>query len=380
MNAAVQVAEQLPDVKFEHCTGYKTAPNLAAYDARIYEGRAVYGAHRRPHEQDRERRLHRLGPDPGSGHRDRCLHPSAARGQPRRQIRIIWVNSWYDPGKEADAAKALIDQGADIIVQHTAVRRALQVAEERGVHGLRPSIGHEQLRAQRAADRHRVPLGARTTSSAPERSGPDLGDPGRLGGPEAGWSRSHPTGRRCRPRWRPRRTGSSTRSSRARCTRSRGRIRNQAGKLVSPEGKGGADEDLLGMDYYVQGIRAARSRREPRVSARRLAGGSLSVPPSLATHGANVTSAGPRRSASTAPALVLAGRLHPVSERASIAAGRRPGCQPLITRRNLMGSASRRGDARGPRRAAARAGAGKGRVGLRRADRRPRLGEHARET
>ncbi|MBN9274717.1 MAG: BMP family ABC transporter substrate-binding protein, partial [Mesorhizobium sp.] len=54
---------------------------------------------------------------------------------PNFKLKIVWVNSWFDPGKEADAAKALFDQGADIITQHTDSTAALQVAEERGLHG-----------------------------------------------------------------------------------------------------------------------------------------------------------------------------------------------------------------------------------------------------
>ena len=54
---------------------------------------------------------------------------------PNFKAKIVWVNSWFDPGKEADAAKALFDQGADIIVQHTDSTAAIQVAEERGLKG-----------------------------------------------------------------------------------------------------------------------------------------------------------------------------------------------------------------------------------------------------
>ena len=50
------------------------------------------------------------------------------------KVKIIWVNSWFDPGKEADAAKALIDQGADILTQHTNSPAAMQIAEQRGIH------------------------------------------------------------------------------------------------------------------------------------------------------------------------------------------------------------------------------------------------------
>jgi basic membrane protein A and related proteins len=55
--------------------------------------------------------------------------------RPDAQTKVVWVNSWYDPGKEGDAAKTLIDQGADIICQHTDSPAPLQVAQERGVHG-----------------------------------------------------------------------------------------------------------------------------------------------------------------------------------------------------------------------------------------------------
>ena len=54
---------------------------------------------------------------------------------PDVQVKIVWANTWYDPGKEGDAAKALIDQGADIMVQHTDSPAPLQVAENRGVLG-----------------------------------------------------------------------------------------------------------------------------------------------------------------------------------------------------------------------------------------------------
>ncbi len=53
---------------------------------------------------------------------------------PNIKIKMIWVNTWFDPGKEADAAKALVDQGADVLIQHTDSPAAMQVAEQRGMH------------------------------------------------------------------------------------------------------------------------------------------------------------------------------------------------------------------------------------------------------
>ena len=84
---------------------------------------------------------------------------------PNFKVKIVWVNSWFDPGKEADAAKALFDQGADIIVQHTDSTAALQVAEERGHHGFGQSSDMIKFapKAQLTADRRR--LGSAITSS-----------------------------------------------------------------------------------------------------------------------------------------------------------------------------------------------------------------------
>ena len=66
---------------------------------------------------------------------------------PKARLKFILINSWYDPGKEGDAAKALIDQGCDIITQHTDSPTPLQVAESRGIPGLRRSDRHGQVRA-----------------------------------------------------------------------------------------------------------------------------------------------------------------------------------------------------------------------------------------
>jgi len=135
MNPTIKVAKQFPQVKFEHCTGYKRSKNVATYNIRFYEGRYVQGVI--------------AGKTSKSGIVGYvCSVPipevvmgldSFIRGfrsvNPKGTIKMVWINGWYDPGKESDAAKALIDQGADIIAQHTDSAAPLQVAEDRGVHG-----------------------------------------------------------------------------------------------------------------------------------------------------------------------------------------------------------------------------------------------------
>ena len=133
MDPTLKVAKKYPNVHFEHATGYKRDKNMATYSARFYQGRYIQGQIAGQDVEGRRARLHRLVPDPGSRHRASTPPCSARRPSiPNIKVKIIWVNTWFDPGKEADAAKALLDQGADIIMQHTDSPAAMQVASERG--------------------------------------------------------------------------------------------------------------------------------------------------------------------------------------------------------------------------------------------------------
>ena len=135
MNPTLKVAAKYPDVKFEHATGYKRSDNVSTYAARFYEGRYVIG--QIAAKMTKSKIIGYIGSTP---------IPEVVRGinafmlgaqsiDPEIQVKIVWVNSWFDPGKESDAAKALIDQGADVLAQHTDSAAPLQVAAERGVYG-----------------------------------------------------------------------------------------------------------------------------------------------------------------------------------------------------------------------------------------------------
>jgi len=135
MDPTIKIAEKFPDVKFEHATGFKTAPNVTTYNARFYEGRYIIG--------QIAAKISKTGvagyivsfpiPEVVMGINSFML--GAQSVNPDFKLKIVWVNSWFDPAKEADAAKALFDQGADIITQHTDSPAPLQIAEERGLHG-----------------------------------------------------------------------------------------------------------------------------------------------------------------------------------------------------------------------------------------------------
>lgn len=135
MDPEVKVAKKFPKVMFEHATGYKTSDNLGIYNARFYEGRYVLGQIAAKESKAGVAGYIVSFPIPEVVMGINSFMLGAQSINPNFKAKIVWVNSWFDPGKEADAAKALFDQGADIIVQHTDSTAALQVAEERKLHG-----------------------------------------------------------------------------------------------------------------------------------------------------------------------------------------------------------------------------------------------------
>ena len=133
MDATLKVAEKFPDVKFEHATGYKTADNVATYNSRFYEGRFINGQIAGKVSEKGVAGYIASFPIPEVVAGINAFLHGARTVNPDFQLKVIWVNTWFDPGKEADAAKALIDQGVDILTQHTDTTAPMQVAEERGI-------------------------------------------------------------------------------------------------------------------------------------------------------------------------------------------------------------------------------------------------------
>ncbi len=133
MDAMLKVAKDFPDIKFEHATGYKTADNMAVYSSKFYEGRYVQGVIAGHMSKKGKAGYIASFPIPEVIRGINAFWLGATSVNPDFDIDVIWVNTWYDPGKEADAANVLIQQGADIITQHTDSPAALQVAEKNGI-------------------------------------------------------------------------------------------------------------------------------------------------------------------------------------------------------------------------------------------------------
>ena len=132
MNPTVKVARDFPDVKFEHATGFKRADNVSTYSGRFYEGRAVIGAIAGKMTESNVIGYIGAFPIPEVVRGINAFTIALRRVNPEAEVKVVWLNTWFNPGQEADAAKTLLDQGADIITQHTDSPAPLQVAAERG--------------------------------------------------------------------------------------------------------------------------------------------------------------------------------------------------------------------------------------------------------
>lgn len=134
MNPTIKVASRFPKVKFEHATGFKTAKNVSIYNARFYEGRYIAGMIAAKMSKTGTIGYIASFPIPEVVMGINSAYLGAKTVNPNIKIKTIWVSSWFDPGKEADAAKALTDQGADVLMQHTDSPAAMKLAEERGIY------------------------------------------------------------------------------------------------------------------------------------------------------------------------------------------------------------------------------------------------------
>jgi simple sugar transport system substrate-binding protein len=132
MDAMVKVAKDHPEVLFEHATGYKTTENLRVYEARFYEGAYLAGV-----VAGKMTKTNVLGfvasfPIPEVLRNINAYTLGAQSVNPKVKTKVVWVNSWFDPPKETEAAQSLMNQGADVLLQNTDSTAVLQAAERNG--------------------------------------------------------------------------------------------------------------------------------------------------------------------------------------------------------------------------------------------------------
>jgi len=132
MEPMLKVAADAPDVKFEHATGYKTAANLRTYDSRTYEGAYMAGVLAGKLTKSNTLGVVASIPIPEVIRNIDSFTLGAQRINPAVKTRVVWVNKWFDPPKETEAAQSLLNQGADVLFQNTDSSAVLQTADKAG--------------------------------------------------------------------------------------------------------------------------------------------------------------------------------------------------------------------------------------------------------
>ncbi|WP_227459861.1 BMP family ABC transporter substrate-binding protein [Cupriavidus pauculus] len=134
MESMLKVAREFPDVKFEHATGFKTADNLAQYDVRTYEGAYLAGVVAGKMSKTGKMGVVASVPIPEVIRNIDSFTLGARSVNPKATVKVVWVNKWFDPGKEREAATTLIGQGVDMLMQNTDSAAVVQTAQEKGVY------------------------------------------------------------------------------------------------------------------------------------------------------------------------------------------------------------------------------------------------------
>ncbi|GEO79928.1 BMP family ABC transporter substrate-binding protein [Pararhodospirillum oryzae] len=255
MNPTLKVAQQFPKVKFEHATGYKRADNVATYAARFYEGRYVIGVIAGLMTKSNTIGYVASFPIPEVVSGINAFTQGLRSVNPNAQVKVIWVNSWYDPPREREAAETLVAQGADVLSQHTDSPAPIQVAEEKGIHAFGQSTDmlrfgpHAQLTAivDNWSDyyKNRIQMVMDGAWKSEDTWGGLASDMVHLS---------------------PYNTNELSPEIVAKAEEARtaivngtlhpfdGPLVNQAGETVLPAGQSLPDEKILSMDWYVQGV------------------------------------------------------------------------------------------------------------------------------
>jgi len=254
MNPTIKVAQAFPKVSFDHATGYKTAKNVGTYNARFYEGRYLAGIVAGKMSKSGVAGYVAAFPIPEVLQGINAFTRGMQSVNPKGQVRVIWVNSWYDPGREREAAMTLISQGADVLMQHTDSTAPVQAAEEKGVY----AIGYH-------SDMSKYGPKAHLTASTHDWSGfyaKMVGDalagkaqPSNVwGGIKEGMVKMAPMNAAVPKDVRDMVAKAEADIAAGKLHPFAGPVKDQSGKERVPAGKSMPDDQLAVMDYYVEGV------------------------------------------------------------------------------------------------------------------------------
>lgn len=254
MNATLKVAKRFPNVKFEHATGYKRSKNVATYFDRIYEARYLTGivaAHMSESDV-----LGYIGafPIPEVVRGINAFTLGAQSVKPDIKVKVLWINTWFDPAKEREAAESLINQKADVLTFHADSPSTVQTAENAGVYavGYHSDMSSYGEKAHLTAavhnwneyyvDRINAVMDGSWTSTDTWK------------GISANMTQLAPINAAVPAEVVAEVMAAKEKIAAGELHPFQGPLFNQAGEQVVPEGQALDDGTLLGMDYYVAGV------------------------------------------------------------------------------------------------------------------------------
>jgi simple sugar transport system substrate-binding protein len=260
MEPTLKVAQEFPDVKFESITGYKTALNVAVANARYYEGRYLAGV-----AAGRMTRSNLAGyvagfPIPEVLQGINAFTLGMRSVNPRAQVNVVWLNTWFDPTKERDAAMALFNQKVDVIAFHTASTAVMAAAQERGKMAV---AYHSDMRkvapdAQIIAVTHE--WGAYYTARVKAVQQGQWQSGTVWGGMKEGMVRVGDFGPKVPKAVQTEVLAKQKEVASGKLQPFAGPITDNEGKLVLPSGQVLSDVEILGMNYLVAGVQGKVSK------------------------------------------------------------------------------------------------------------------------
>jgi basic membrane protein A and related proteins len=260
MEPTLRVAKDFPNVKFESVTGFKTAPNVAASNARYYEGRYLAGI-----AAGRLTKTHVAGyvagfPIPEVLQGINAFTLGMRSVNPKAVVKVVWLNAWFDPPKEREAAMALFNQDVDVIAFHTGSTAVMAAAQERGkmavaYHSDMRKVGPD---AQIIAVTHQ--WGDYYTSRVKAVINGNWTSGSVWGGVKDGMVRVGDFGPKVSPKVQDEILSQQKAVGAGQLRPFAGPITDNEGKVVLLAGQALSDAQILGMNYLVQGVQGKVSR------------------------------------------------------------------------------------------------------------------------
>lgn len=254
MDHMYEVAQEFPNVLFEHCSGFKTLPNMSTYFGRMYQPRYLSGLVAGSMTQSNNIGYVAAFPIPEVVRGINAFTLGVRAVNPEAQVYVVWSSTWYDPVIEREAAVALLDGGADIIAQHQDTTEPQKAAQERGML----SIGYDSDMRTFVGD---------TVLTSPIWNWGEYYADAAQAALDGTWTTTEYWGSMAdgvvqladfSPKV-PQEVRDLVETARARILSDSwdvfcGPIRDQAGNIVVAEGQCMSDGDMLGMQFFVEGV------------------------------------------------------------------------------------------------------------------------------